>query len=61
MAKQILAKANLEYEEVNAVENADLCKQYNIAKAPTLLVLNGDQYEMYDNASLIKGYVEKLK
>ena len=61
MAKQILAKANLEYEEVNAVENAELCKQYNIAKAPTLLVLNGDQYEMYDNASLIKGYVEKLK
>ena len=61
LVKQILAKANFQYEEVDAVSNKELCKQYNIAKAPTLLVLNGDQYEIYDNASLIKGYIEKLK
>ncbi len=61
LVKQILAKANFQYEEIDAVSNKELCKQYNIAKAPTLLVLNGDQYEIYDNASLIKGYIEKLK
>ena len=61
LVKQILAKSNFQYEEVDAVSNKELCKQYNIAKAPTLLVLNGDQYEIYDNASLIKGYIEKLK
>ena len=61
LVKQILAKENFEYEEVNAVENAELCKQYNIAKAPTLIVLDGNKYEKFDNASLIKGYVESLK
>jgi hypothetical protein len=34
---------------------------YGVTKAPTLLVPNGDSYDVYENASLIKGYIEKVK
>ena len=61
MAKMLLDKANLEYEVIDAEENIELTKSFGITKAPTLLVPNGDAYDVYSNASEIKGYIERLK
>ncbi len=62
MAKMILDKANIKYETIIADENKELAIKYQIKKAPTLLVLeNNEVVAKYDNASLIKGFVESLK
>jgi ribonucleoside-triphosphate reductase len=61
MAKILLDKANIEYETIDAEENIDLTRQLGITKAPTLLVPNGETYDVYANASEIKGYIESLK
>ena len=59
MAKMLLAKANYQYNLVDAEEDVELTNSYNIRKAPTLLVPNKDGgYDVYDNVSLIKGYLE---
>jgi anaerobic ribonucleoside-triphosphate reductase len=61
-AKLFLDQGKIHYEQVNAEEHADLVSKYHISKAPTLLVKrNGEVKEVYDNASLIRGYVEKVK
>ena len=44
-----------------AEENVELTNSYNVRKAPTLLVPNGDQILTFENASNIKGYIESLK
>ena len=61
MAKMILDKEAVKYEIIDAEENIDLVKSFGITKAPTLLVPTSDGYEVYDNASKIKGYVESVK
>jgi ribonucleoside-triphosphate reductase len=61
MAKMLLEKANLDYEAIDAEENKDLTIGFGITKAPTLLVPNGEGYDVYSNVSEIKGYIEGLK
>ncbi len=58
MAKILLDKAGIKYKVVDAEENPDLTKKYNIHKAPTLLVPTEDGFEAFENASNIKGYIE---
>ena len=58
MAKMLLDKAGIKYKVVDAEENPDLTKKYNIHKAPTLLVPTEEGYESFENASNIKGYIE---
>lgn len=58
IAKAMLAKSSINYTIIDAEENIDLVKQLGIKKAPTLLVPIQDGYECYDNASLIKKYIE---
>jgi len=60
-AKSFLDKAGITYENIDAATNKELTMQFKIAKAPTLLVPDGDSYKVYDNASLIKGYIESTK
>ena len=60
MAKQMLDKAGVEYTQVDAVENKDTTVKYGVNKAPTLLVPNGNGFDRYDNASLIRKYIEGL-
>ncbi len=60
IAKMLLEKANISYQLVN-VDDEDgklLAIKYNIKKAPTLLIGHGDDFEVYDNASKIKGFIE---
>lgn len=62
MAKSMLAKANIEYKNVDAEENKELTLKFNIKQAPTLLVPTGDgKFDVYDNPSTIKGFIESRK
>ena len=61
LAKMLLDQANIKYTNIDAIENKDTTIAYGVTKAPTLLVPHGDHYDVYENASLIKGYIEKSK
>ena len=61
MAKMLLEKANYKYTLVDAVENKELAVKFQIKKAPTLFVPNNDGYDVYDNVSDIKKFIEGLK
>lgn len=61
MAKTILDSAGVKYTVIDAEEQKDLTLKYDIHKAPTLLVPNGDHYDRYDNASEINRFVGKLR
>ncbi len=57
-----LAKEYLKNEKVvmiDAEENAELTRKYGVMQAPTLVVVDGDSYTKYANASNIKKYAEK--
>ncbi len=60
MAKMLLDKANIKYEVIDAEENVELTKKYNVKKAPTLLVPNGNGIDVFENASNIKGFIERV-
>ena len=61
MAKMLLEKAGVPYKWVDAEENVELTNEFNVRKAPTLLVPNGEEILTFENASNIKGYIESLK
>jgi ribonucleoside-triphosphate reductase (formate) len=61
LAKMLLDQANIKYTNIDAEANKDTTVAYGVTKAPTLLVPHGDHYDVYENASLIKGYIEKSK
>ena len=58
MSKMLLDKAGISYTWVDAEENPEITKKLGVKKAPTLLVPNGESYDLYENASNIKGYIE---
>ena len=58
MAKMLLEKANIPYVFVDAEEDVESTKKYNIKKAPTLIVPNDESFDVYENASNIKGFIE---
>ena len=61
MAKMMLDKAGIEYTAIDAEDNADLTVSMGVKKAPTLLVPSEEGYEVYSNASEIKGWIENRK
>jgi anaerobic ribonucleoside-triphosphate reductase len=61
MAKMLLDKDGIKYHNIDATSDKETAVAYGVTKAPTLLVPNGDSYDVYENASLIKGYIEKVK
>jgi len=61
MAKMLLDKDQIKYVVIDAEEERDLTEQYDITKAPTLIVPTKEGYDVYENASNIKGYIESLK
>ncbi len=57
-----LAKEYLKNEKVVMIdveENVELTRKYGVMQAPTLIVVDGDSYTRYANASNIKKYAEK--
>ena len=61
MAKMMLDKAGIKYTVIDAEDQKDLTQKYGVKKAPTMLVANGQGYDRYENASVIKKFVENAK
>ena len=61
MAELMLSKANMDFEEVNAMEQAELSRKFDIKLTPTLIVANGYSYSVYENASNVRKYIESNK
>ena len=61
MAKELLKKAKMEYEWVDAEENKDLTINLGVKQAPTLVVVLDNNVERINNLSNIKKYIEEHK
>lgn len=61
MAELLLDKAQVDYVQVNAVEQADISKQFGIKMTPTLVVPTAEGYKVIENASNVKKYLEEIK
>ncbi|MDY5730397.1 MAG: ribonucleoside triphosphate reductase [Eubacteriales bacterium] len=59
LVKGFLEKSGLQYQSIDANENADLAMQYQIRKVPTLLVLGKNNVLKLDDLSEIKSYANK--
>ena len=51
---------NVEYQVIDAEENPELTAKFGVMQAPTLVVVEGDTYKKYVNASNIKKYVDQI-
>ena len=60
VAEQLLAKAGVAYEKLIAEENIELCKQYGIKGAPTLVITDGENHVNYYSVPEIKKYLASL-
>jgi len=58
MAKMLLEKAGISYKVIDAEDEKETTIFYHVKSAPTLLVPHGESYDVYENASNIKGYIE---
>ena len=61
MAKELLKKANIDYEWVDAEENVDLTIEVGVKQAPTLVVFKNNGLDKIVNLSNIKKFVEENK
>ena len=59
VAEQLLAKAGVAYTKLIADENVDLCRQYGVKGAPTLIITDGDNFNSYYSVPEIKKYLAK--
>ena len=57
VAKRALEEARVEYQVVDAEENKEMARKYQILSAPTLVVLKEGGVEKLTNASNIRKYV----
>ena len=60
VAEGLLAKAGVAYEKLIAEEHVDLCRQYGIKGAPTLVITDGENHVNYYSVPEIKKYLASL-
>ena len=60
VAESLLGKAGVAYEKLIAEENVELCKQYGIKGAPTLVITDGENHVNYYSVPEIKKYLATL-
>ena len=60
VAEQLLTKAGVAYEKLIADENIELCKQYGVKGAPTLVITDGENHANYYSVPEIKKYLASL-
>ncbi len=60
VAESLLGKAGVAYEKLIAEENVELCKQYGIKGAPTLVLTDGENHVNYYSVPEIKKYLATL-
>lgn len=61
MAKQLLDKAKVKYQYIDAEENIELSKKHGIKSAPTIIIINKEKEEKITNLSNIKKHIEEFK
>ena len=61
VSKLQLDKADIFYMEVDVEETPETALDFGIVKTPALVVYNGKNYVVYDNASEIRKYIESIK
>ncbi len=61
LAKKSLDDAGVPYTVVDAEEEVELTKQFNVSQAPTLIVIDGEDAQKFINASNIKRFAESNK
>ena len=60
VAENLLNKAGVAYEKLIADENVELCRQYGIKGAPTLVITDGENHVNYYSVPEIKKYLASL-
>jgi ribonucleoside-triphosphate reductase len=60
VAEQLLNKAGVAYEKLIADDNKDLCLQYGVKGAPTLVIVDGENHENHYSVPEIKKYLASL-
>ena len=60
VAENLLNKAGIAYEKLIAEENVDLCREYGIKGAPTLVLTDGENHVNYYSVPEIKKYLASL-
>jgi len=60
VAETLLTKAGVSYEKKIAEENLDLCREYGIKGAPTLIITDGEKYQTYYSVPEIKKYLANM-
>ena len=60
VAEAQLTKAGVPFEKLIADENVELCKQYGIKGAPTLVITDGTNFNTYYSVVEIKKYISSL-
>ena len=58
IAKGFLDSNRIDYKIIDADENENLVKEFNVRQAPTLVVINKNTVQTYTNVSNIKKYAE---
>ena len=59
-AKTFLDGSGVDYEVINAEERADLCDLYGITQAPTLVVADGPDFNVYPGLANVRKYAESV-
>ncbi|MBO4896884.1 MAG: ribonucleoside triphosphate reductase [Clostridia bacterium] len=59
IAEAMLQKASIPYEAVDAMENEDLARQFEIMQAPTLVYIHDGKAEVFANASNIQKFIDE--
>ena len=59
MAEIMLSKLGIEFDEVDATQNTELAAKLQIKVTPTLVVADGDSYQIYENASNIRKWASE--
>ncbi len=60
LAMNLLDKAGYAYKKVLATEHAELTEKYGIKQAPTLVVVQGEEYTKYKGVSDIRGMLKAI-
>ncbi len=60
LAMSLLDKAGYAYKKVLATEQVDLANKYGIRQAPTLVVVQGDEFAKYKGVSDIRGMLKAM-
>lgn len=61
MAGIMLDKAEITYEKIYVEDQPEIASQYNIKQAPTLIVNNNNNIELYTNVSNIRKYIDSCQ